>query len=112
MLLGRGWRRGERQVAVSVEHALALSGVRYIAVELGTGQDLDIAAVRTLGRAVVDTPMLLVVDVGGPPRPRATPFALLSGWTLTLIAISGVLGARGVARITGKLPAGLLRSRP
>lgn len=96
----------------TAEEALAVSGVRYLAAELGTAQDVDTTGVRSLGRVVVDSPELLVVDVGTPSRESSTHLALLLGWTLTLLTMACVLGWHGVARVTRKLPAGLLRLRP
>lgn len=100
------------QEGATAEEALAVSGVRYLAAELGPAQDVDTVGLRSLGRVVVDSPELLVVDVGTQPREDSRHTALLLGWTLTLLTMACVVGWRGVSRVTRKLPAGLLRLRP
>lgn len=95
----------------SAEKAIATSGVRYVAAELGTGQRVDTTGLRALGQVVVDGPKLLVVEVGAPPRRLELGAALPLGWSLTLLTVLSVGAWRGVARLTPKLPASLLRSR-
>lgn len=96
----------------TAEQALAVSGVRYLAAELGTSQDVDTASLRDLGRVVVDVPGLLVVDLGAQRMKAPTHTALLIGWSMTLITAGCVGGWRGVLRVTRKLPTGLLPLRP
>lgn len=93
------------------EKALAASGVRYLAAELGTAQDVDVPALRAMGRVVVDGPKMLVVEVGPPPNADKGHPALVLGWIVTMLTALCVGGWRGVAQVTRKLPIGLLPSR-
>lgn len=91
--------------------ALGTAGVRYIAAELGTAEDVDTSELRSLGRVVVDRPTLLVVDVGGPGRTPSASASQAIGWGVTLLTVLLVLGWRGVLATHRKLLAGLLRFR-
>lgn len=103
---------GRIAAGASPEQAVAAAGVRYVAAELGSSQEVDTTQLRALGAVVVDGPDLLVVDLGAQPRSTSGHVALLLGWTVTLLTLVGALGWRGVVRVTAKLPVGLLRSRP
>ena len=67
--------------------ALVASGVRYIAVERGTGLE----SVRSpTGTIIVNSPHLLVVDVqqgAGTPAASSRDAVLVAGWVTTLLAI-------------------------
>ena len=64
--------------------ALAAEGVRYVAIERGTGlpEPEPPAGVAV----VVDSPTLTVLDLGGGRRPDPARGALLVGWAVTLAA--------------------------
>lgn len=64
--------------------ALAGEGVRYVAIERGTG--LPEPARPSAPTVVVDSPTLQVLDLGGGQRPDTATGALRVGWVLTLLA--------------------------
>jgi len=109
-----------RAAAVSAElergaspvDALVATGVRYIAVELGAGLEVDEGPVRAAGRVIVDDPHLLVVDLGhGRETPEVARWGAL-GWVLTVATFVASITGLLVAWKRRKLPGGLLRSRP
>ncbi|KGN32690.1 hypothetical protein N802_17175 [Knoellia sinensis KCTC 19936] len=96
----------------SAEAALLDAGVRYVAAELGTGQDVDTTFLRAQGHVVVDEPHLLVVDLGRGSETAEASGAVRAGWAVTIITLIGVLCACAVRGVRSKLPVGLIRSRP
>jgi hypothetical protein len=64
--------------------ALAREGVRYVAIERGTG--LPEPALPAATTVVIDAPTLQVLDLGGGQRPDTATSALRVGWLLTLVA--------------------------
>lgn len=102
--------RVSRDVAAGTPpvEALRRAGVRYIAAELGSGLEVDTAAVRAAGVVVADDPHLLVVDVGGPARESVSTPAAKTGWLISLL--TGVVFVTGsvVMQVRRRLPTGLL----
>ena len=93
------------------EEAVAGSGVRYVAAELGTAPPVDTALLRSLGTVVVDEEHLLVVDVGGPAAQPEWRLTHALGWGVTILTwltVATWVGATGSRRM---LPTGLLRFR-
>jgi hypothetical protein len=64
--------------------ALAAEGVRYVAIERGTG--LPEPALPAAATLAVDSPTLQVLDVGGGQRPGSATGVLRVGWVLTVVA--------------------------
>ncbi|MGE9807697.1 MULTISPECIES: hypothetical protein [unclassified Janibacter] len=84
-------------VSVAIEsgtapaEALKDAGVRYVAAELGTTQDVDVPALRAMGPAVVDSPQWLVVEVATPAASGSTTGAVIvTGWVVTLLTAMAV----------------------
>ncbi|EAP99246.1 hypothetical protein JNB_03720 [Janibacter sp. HTCC2649] len=106
--------RVSRAIAAGASPVQALrdAGVRYIAAELRTGLDVDVAAVRSSGVVVVDDPTLLVVDVGGGEHGASSSGPGRLGWLMSLLTAVVVITRGVVLQLRRRLPVGLLIFRP